>query len=243
MSIVYGINAVRARLDQPGSIRLIVRSDNTNKRVMALEEEATQIGLPINRIPKDEFALMIDAEKADQGVLLEVSQEQPRTLEEVLTQRDERKHRLLLVLDGVTDPGNLGACLRSAATMGVEAVVVPKDGSADLNDIALKRSAGGGSAVPFIRVTNLGRSIAQMKEAGFWLVGTQLDAEKTIQDIDFKENIVLVMGSEGRGIRSKTAKACDFLASIPMIDNQFGFNVSVATGICLYEIQRQRIST
>ena len=159
-------------------------------------------------------------------------------LYELLSKQDE--NHLLLVLDGVTDPRNLGACLRSAATLGVNAVIVPKDNSAPLNDAAMKTASGGASHVPLIQVVNLSRCLKKLKDEGVWIVGTLLDSSQSISDIDLKGNIAIVMGSEEKGLRQKTLKNCDFLATIPMQTESFGFNVSVATGICLYEVQRQR---
>ena len=141
----------------------------------------------------------------------------------------------------MTDPGNLGACLRSAATMGVEAVIAPKNASAPINADAIKRSSGGAGQVPYLQVVNLARCMEQLKSAGVWILGTVLDAEQAISDIDLGDHIAIVMGSEGKGLRENTRKHCDFLARIPMVNDALGFNVSVATGICLYEVNRQRL--
>jgi 23S rRNA (guanosine2251-2'-O)-methyltransferase len=147
---------------------------------------------------------------------------------------------LLLILDGVTDPRNFGACLRSAATLGAHAVIVPRDNSAPLNAAAAKTASGGASVVPVIAVVNLARCMEQLKARGIWIVGTLLDAPQALGQVDLTGDIALVMGSEERGMRDRTKKACDYLASIPMPYAALGFNVSVATGICLYEAVRQR---
>jgi len=148
--------------------------------------------------------------------------------------------RCFLILDGVTDPGNLGACLRSAATAGVDAVIVPKHGTAPINGIAIKRSSGAARKVPYIEVVNLARTLRLLKESGVWVLGTRAGEPQTIESIDFCRDIAIIMGSEDKGIRRNTAKQCDLWASIPMVDAEFTFNVSVATGICLYEMGRQR---
>ena len=163
----------------------------------------------------------------------------PVNLEQLL--KETRGKRLFLLLDGVTDPGNLGACLRSAASLGVDAVIAPKNASAPVNADAIKRSSGGAEQVPYIQVVNLARCMEQLKSAGVWVVGTALDAVQPISDIDLNDHIAIVMGSEGKGIRPNTRKHCDFLARIPMVNESLGFNVSVATGICLYEVNRQRL--
>jgi len=148
--------------------------------------------------------------------------------------------RLSLVLDGVTDPGNLGACLRSAATLGVDAVIVAKDRSARLTAAAVKAASGGAAMVPLIQVVNLARTLEQMKQTGTWVVGTVVDADMPLSAADLSVNTALVMGAEGKGIRVNTRKHCDLLVTIPMVNAGPGFNVSVAAGICLYEAYRQR---
>jgi len=149
--------------------------------------------------------------------------------------------RLILALDGVSDPGNLGACLRSAATFGVDAVLVPKHGSAPMNATVHKRSAGAAAKTPVLSVTNLARSLRQLKEAGYWVIGTALSEQaKALDRVSLSGDLVLVMGSEGDGMRVNVQKQCDETVLIPMPDPSFTLNVSVATGICLYEIERQR---
>lgn len=148
--------------------------------------------------------------------------------------------RLFLVLDGVTDPHNLGACIRSAATMGVSAVIAPVNASASLTPVARKAACGGADLVPYLRVVNVARCLEQLKRAGFWVMGTALDGENPLHSHDLTGDLVIVMGSEGSGLRRITRDHCDYVAKIPMVDAALGFNVSVATGITLYEVQRQR---
>jgi 23S rRNA (guanosine2251-2'-O)-methyltransferase len=147
---------------------------------------------------------------------------------------------LLLVLDGVTDPHNLGACLRSADAAGVDAVVVPKDKSADLTPTVRKVACGAAEVVPFVRVTNISRTLQALQERGVWLYGTAGESEKSIYDSDLSGSIALVMGAEGSGLRRLTREQCDFLVNLPMAGSVSSLNVSVATGICLFEIVRQR---
>jgi len=151
----------------------------------------------------------------------------------------------LLILDGVTDPHNLGACFRSASGAGIHAVITPKDRSAPMTETVQKISCGGAEDVPFIQVTNLARTIRELKERGIWFVGLAHESEKTIYDIDLKGPLAVVMGSEEKGMRRLTRDLCDFLAKIPMVNKKGSvdnLNVSVATGVCLFEAVRQRSS-
>jgi len=151
-----------------------------------------------------------------------------------------KEKAFLLILDDVQDPHNLGACLRTAAAAGVHAVVAPKDRAVGLTDTVRRISCGGAENVPFIQVTNLARTIEQLKKAGIWIVGTSDKAQKPIYDIDLKDPLAIVMGAEGKGLRRLTGDLCDFLAHIPMQGSVECLNVSVATGICLFEAVRQR---
>lgn len=147
---------------------------------------------------------------------------------------------LILVLDSITDPHNLGACLRSADAAGAHAVVVPKDRSAGLTDTVRHVAVGAAEHIPFVAVTNLARTLDLLKEAGLWIVGTTHETERVIYDLDLTTPLALVMGSEGRGLRRLVAEKCDFLAKIPMAGHVENLNVSVAAGICLFEAVRQR---
>lgn len=146
----------------------------------------------------------------------------------------------LLILDGIQDPHNLGACLRTADGAGVHAVISPKDRAVSITNTVREIASGGAESVPFIQVTNLARTMERLKELGIWLVGTSDRAEKSIYEIDLKGPVAIVVGSEGKGIRRLTAEYCDFLAYIPMRGRVECLNVSVATGVCLFEAVRQR---
>ena len=147
---------------------------------------------------------------------------------------------LLLVLDGVTDPHNLGACLRSADAAGVAAVIVPRDRAAGLTPVVRKVAAGAAETVPLVQVVNLARTLRELKERGVWLVGTSDDAARTLYDVDLSGPTALVLGSEGEGMRRLTREACDELVSIPMAGAVESLNVSVAAGVALFEAVRQR---
>jgi 23S rRNA (guanosine2251-2'-O)-methyltransferase len=146
----------------------------------------------------------------------------------------------LLILDGVQDPHNLGACLRTAEAAGVHAVLAPKDRSVAVTETVRKVACGGAERVPFVQITNLARTMGQLKEIGLWLVGTTDRSDRILHDLDLSGPLAIVMGSEGKGLRRLTAEKCDFLCRIPMAGAVESLNVSVATGVCLYEAVRQR---
>lgn len=147
---------------------------------------------------------------------------------------------LLLVLDGITDPHNLGACLRVADGAGAQAVIAPKDHAAGINATVAKVASGAAETMPYFMVTNLARTLNELKERNIWVIGTSDDADKTIYEVDLKGPVALVLGAEGEGMRQLTRKTCDELVSIPMHGAVESLNVSVASGVCLYEALRQR---
>jgi 23S rRNA (guanosine2251-2'-O)-methyltransferase len=163
---------------------------------------------------------------------------QSHSLDEVLEQVEGPP--LVLVLDGVTDPHNLGACLRVADGAGAHAVVAPKDHAVGLNATVAKVASGAAETVPYLMVTNLARSLNELKERDIWVIGTSDQAEKTLYDLDLTGPVALVLGAEGDGMRQLTAKTCDELVRIPMQGAVESLNVSVAAGVCLYEALRQR---
>ena len=153
---------------------------------------------------------------------------------------DTQSSPLLLVLDGVTDPHNLGACLRTADAAGVDVVIAPRDKAAGLGPVVRKVASGAAERLPFVAVTNLARTLDQLKERGIWVVGTAGEAGQSLYDLDLRGPIAVVLGAEGRGLRRLTRERCDFLASIPMSGSVTSLNVSVAAGVCLFEALRQR---
>ncbi len=177
-----------------------------------------------------------------QGVVARVQAvEQVHSLDELLEDLEARGiPPLLLVLDGVTDPHNLGACLRVADGSGAHAVIAPKDHAAGINATVAKVASGAAETVPYFMVTNLARTLGELKERNIWCIGTSDDAPRTLYDVDFKGPVALVLGAEGEGMRQLTRKTCDELISIPMQGAVESLNVSVASGVCLYEALRQR---
>lgn len=154
---------------------------------------------------------------------------------------DGRDSPLVLILDCVQDPHNLGACLRTADAAGVCAVIMPKDKTAPITETVVRVACGGAENIPLVRVTNLARAMDQLKKLGVWLVGTADEATQSLYDLDLKGGIGIVMGAEGPGMRRLTGEHCDFLAKIPMAGKVECLNVSVATGVCLFECVRQRM--
>ena len=178
-----------------------------------------------------------------QGVVARVDAlAQVTSLDELLEQLEASgvAAPLLLVLDGVTDPHNLGACLRVADGAGAHAVIAPKDHAAGINATVAKVASGAAETMPYFMVTNLARTLGELKERNIWCIGTSDDAPKTIYDVDLKGPVALVLGAEGEGMRQLTRKTCDELVSIPMHGAVESLNVSVASGVCLYEALRQR---
>ena len=172
-----------------------------------------------------------------------------RSLDELLEQLEaanldkpqvQRDEPLLLVLDGVTDPHNLGACLRVADGAGAHAVIAPKDHAAGINATVAKVASGAAETVPYFMVTNLARTLNELKERNIWIIGTSDAAEKTLYEVDLKGPVALVLGAEGEGMRQLTGKTCDQLVRLPMRGAVESLNVSVASGVCLYEALRQR---
>jgi 23S rRNA (guanosine2251-2'-O)-methyltransferase len=241
MKILVGFHAVTSRLRQkPDTVSEIYldagRNDGRAKDLRKLAE-ATRVRL----IP-------VDAKRLDgmaggtrhQGVVAQAQPlDMPKFIEDVLEGLSEPP--LLLILDGVQDPHNLGACLRVADGAGAHAVIAPKDRSVGLTTAAIKVASGAAESVPYIVVTNLARTMRDLKDRGIWLIGTADSATQTIYQAKLEGAVGLVMGAEGEGLRRLTQETCDLLVSIPMMGSVESLNVSVASGVCLYEARRRRL--
>lgn len=238
--VLAGFHAVNARLRHaPATIEAIyVDARRRDGRMAQLQQRAAESKVKL--VPTDPERLRgLAGEAAHQGVVAVAAPvEQALSLDDVI--EDVSPDTLLLLLDGVTDPRNLGACLRVADAAGVRAVVVPRDRSAGLTPAALKAAAGAAEAVPLIDVTNLARAMDELREAGVRLVGAAGEAAQSLYDLDLTGPLAWVLGAEGSGLRRLTRERCDTLASIPIVGHVESLNVSVATGICLYEAVRQR---
>jgi 23S rRNA (guanosine2251-2'-O)-methyltransferase len=240
--VAYGIHSVRVLLTRtPQRVRrVLLASGRDAGRLGELRELAQRAGVQIVTGEDATLDRLADGGR-HQGVVAEIVPQagDPETrLEEAL--ESARGAPLLLVLDGVQDPHNLGACLRSADAAGVAAVIAPRDRAAGLTPVVRKVAAGAAESVPFVSVVNLARTLRELKDRGLWLVGTADDADKTIFEADLTGPTAIVMGSEGEGMRRLTRECCDQLVSIPMAGSVESLNVSVATGVVLYEAVRQR---
>jgi 23S rRNA (guanosine2251-2'-O)-methyltransferase len=237
--IIGGFHAVLAALedgaDKPHGIWLLdSRNDDRARRVLAA---AQALQVPVRRCGRGELDLKSPGLR-HQGVIAEVAA--PAFAGEDALERPATPERLLLALDGVQDPHNLGACLRTAEAVGVDAVIIPRDRSASLTAVARKAAAGSAERVPVIAVTNLARTLERLQTLGYWLTGLAGEATETLYEVDFTGPTVLVMGAEGEGLRRLTRERCDRLVRIPMQGKAESLNVSVATAVCLYEAFRQR---
>ncbi|MFZ6709048.1 23S rRNA (guanosine(2251)-2'-O)-methyltransferase RlmB [Undibacterium sp. TC9W] len=239
--MIFGFHAVTSRIRHEASSveEIYVDSSRVDGRMKDLLQAAKSAGVRI--IPADDQRLSnIVGTRRHQGVVAKASElSLARNLDELLDAIDGPP--LLLVLDGITDPHNLGACLRVADGAGAHAVIAPKDRAVGLNATAAKVASGAAETVPYITVTNLARTLRELKDRDIWLVGTSDEVEKNIYDVDFKVGCAIVMGSEGEGMRRLTRETCDMLVSVPMFGSVESLNVSVASGVCLYEARRQRL--
>ena len=239
---LFGFHAVTVRLKvAPQSIRELhidaTRRDQRMKQFLIRAEEAG-----VNIIASDDDRLSkLCGNHRHQGIVARVeSLPQAHSLDDLLDGLSEAP--LLLVLDGVTDPHNLGACLRVADGAGAHAVIAPKDHAVGINATVAKVASGAAETMPYFMVTNLARTLGELKERDIWVRGTSDDAPRNLFEADFKVPTALVLGAEGAGMRQLTRKHCDELLSIPMMGAVESLNVSVASGVCLYEARRQRLA-
>ncbi|WP_460118577.1 23S rRNA (guanosine(2251)-2'-O)-methyltransferase RlmB [Pseudomonas sp. S2_C03] len=238
---IYGVHAVEALLrHHPKRVKQIWLAEGRSEpRLQNLIALAGENRVPVGNAERRELDAWVEG--VHQGVVAEVSPSQvwgEAMLDELLDRTDGAP--LLLVLDGVTDPHNLGACLRSADAAGALAVIVPKDKSATLTPTVRKVACGAAEVIPLVAVTNLARSLEKLKQRGLWVVGTAGEAEQSLYQQDMTGPTILIMGAEGSGMRRLTRDLCDYLVHLPMSGSVSSLNVSVATGVCLFEAQRQR---
>jgi 23S rRNA (guanosine2251-2'-O)-methyltransferase len=240
--LLIGIHSVEAALQHdPGNIiELFIETGSANARLKELSERARELGVKPHGRTRELLDRMTGGAR-HQGVVAQYRSAPPRTEADLPALIESAgRDALLLVLDGVTDPHNLGACLRSAEAAGATAVIVTKDKAVGITPTVRRASAGAADRVPFIAATNLARTLRALKEAGVWLVGLAGDTDEDFYRVDLKGPIALVMGSEGEGLRRLTRELCDFVVKIPMRGQIDSLNVSVATGVALFETLRQR---
>ena len=240
--VLFGFHAVGVRLKTTPASVIEVFFDPTRRdaRMRQFQERAKEAKVKL--VEADGMRLaQLAGNHGHQGVVARVHAiDIAKSLDECLEALPEDEPALILVLDGITDPHNLGACLRVADGAGVHAVIAPKDHAVGINATVAKVASGAAETVPYFMVTNLARTLNELKERNIWITGTSDDAEKTLYDVDLKISTAWVLGAEGSGLRQLTRKTCDQLVSIPMTGGVESLNVSVASGICLYETVRQR---
>lgn len=240
--LLIGIHAVSSALKSaPGDVEwLKIHADGKNKRLREIESRAHGSGIAVDRVSLAELD-RISGQQKHQGVIAGFSGSNIAAEGQLLSMLDAIEGTpLLLVLDGVQDPHNLGACLRTAEAAGVHLVIICKDRSSGITPVVRRAASGAAETLPIIQATNLSRVLRALKSHGIWLAGTSDTATADIYHTDLTGPLALVMGSEGRGMRRLTAELCDYLVRIPMQGAISSLNVSVATGVCLYEINRQR---
>jgi 23S rRNA (guanosine2251-2'-O)-methyltransferase len=238
---IYGMHAVRVMLERHPervhSVRIAERREDP--RVRAIDELARRHHRPVQRVEVHALKRLL-GDVAHQGVAADITPLPPWTEDELLAALQSASAPLLLALDGVQDPHNLGACLRSADACGALAVIVPRDRAAQVTPTVRKVAVGAAETTPVVVVTNLVRTLRLLKQAGLWVVGADPAGDKSAQQADLKGPVVLVLGAEGTGLRHLTQQNCDFLVRLPRLGAVESLNVSVAAGMLLYEAVRQR---
>ena len=241
-ALLWGFHAVAARLARGGGglVALHAAQRRGDARMRELLERARALGVPVVAEDMARIEALCPGRR-HQGVMLRAQAAEPlaESLEAVL---DAQAAPLLLLLDGVTDPRNLGACLRVADGAGVHAVIAPKDHACPLTEAAVQTASGAAESVPYLMVTNLARTIDELQERGITVIGTADGTDATVFEADIPPAVAWVLGAEGKGLRRLTRERCDALVSIPMVGRVSSLNVSVAAGVVLYETLRRRLA-
>jgi 23S rRNA (guanosine2251-2'-O)-methyltransferase len=237
---IYGINSVTEALKARGrNFEFIsIAKERHDLRLQRIIEECRRIGLPVRFVSRAELDRMA-GNVAHQGVVAVTSAKQYSDLDDVIASK-RGDYSLVLVLDGVEDPHNLGAIIRTADAAGVDGLIIPERRAAGVSGTVTKVSAGATAHVPIAKVTNIARTLQNLKAQNLWIVGLDERAPATYDTLDFNMNCALVLGAEGKGVHDLVKKHCDFLVSIPMLGKVSSLNVSVAAGVVLFEVVRQR---
>jgi len=240
MHYIYGINSVTETLKARGrAVEWVgMAKERHDLRLQRLIEDCRRLSVPVRFLQRTELDRMA-GNAAHQGVVAVTSAKQYSDLADVIAAK-RGDHSLIVVLDGVEDPHNLGAILRTADAAGANGIVIPERRAAAVTGTVTKASAGASEHLPIAKVTNISRSIEQLKENNIWTVGLDERATQTYDALDYKMDCALVLGGEGKGLHDLVKRKCDFLVSIPMLGNVPSLNVSVAAAVVLYEIVRQR---
>jgi 23S rRNA (guanosine2251-2'-O)-methyltransferase len=239
--VVYGLHAVRALLMRHAGrvVRVYIQQGRSDAKATEIEQLARAAGCALEHIEAGRLLSRL-GDVVHQGVVAEVVPLAPWREEDLLKAVGDSHNPMVLALDGVQDPHNLGACLRTADACGVLALMVPRDRAAPLNATARKVATGAAETTPVVTVTNLARALGLLKDAGLWIVGADAEGPQTAAQVDLTGPRVLVLGAEGGGLRALTRRQCDWLARLPSRGAVESLNVSVAAGMLLYEAVRQR---
>lgn len=240
MNVIFGINAVTEALKSRGRAFewVGVAKDRHDLRLQKLIQECRRNSVAVRFLPRVELDRMA-ATGSHQGVVAVTSSKQYADLDDVIASK-RGNHSLIVVLDGVEDPHNLGAVLRTADAAGADGVVIPERRAVGVTGTVAKASAGASEHLPIAKVTNISRSLEELKAKGLWIVGLDERGKQNYDSVDYKMDCALVVGAEGKGVHDLVASKCDFLVSIPMLGKVPSLNVSVAAGVVLYEVVRQR---
>lgn len=241
-TIIYGIHVVKALFEKSPErfIEIWILKDKTDNRLVPFLADIADCKIPLQYTSRKVLDELTDG--VHQGVVARIKERKPYQEGDLAELLERHSFPFLLILDGVTDPHNLGACLRSADAAGVHAVIVPRDHAASLTAVAKKVACGAAEHVPFIKVTNLARTLRLLKQYNISIIGTSDKASQTLYQVDLSGAVAIVMGAEDKGIRRLTREHCDVLVNIPMAGSVSSLNVSVAAGVCLFEAVRQHNS-
>jgi 23S rRNA (guanosine2251-2'-O)-methyltransferase len=240
MPVIFGIHAVEEALAARGRgfEYVAVASGRGDERIQRLISLCRAAGVPVRPMPRDQLTRLARAAN-HQGVVAITAEKRYDDVEELIAQR-RGQHAFLVVLDGIEDPHNLGAIIRTAEGAGADGIVIPERRAVGVTATVAKAAAGASEYLPIARVTNLGRAMEELKARNIWTVGLDERGDKSYDQLDYKMDCALVLGAEGRGLHEQIRKKCDFLVSIPMLGKVPSLNVSVAAAIVMYEVARQR---
>ena len=240
MSLIIGRKPVLEALNSDEEVsQVFILFGQEGGIIESIRVAAKKKGIKVNQVPFEKFR-QITQSKIAQGVAASKSEQQYYDLYEIISESKKSQYPLLLILDSIQDTHNVGAILRSADCSGVDGIIITKNNSAPINETVVKTSAGASEHVKITLINNLAQTIDELKQKGFWIVGSYLEGAKDYTKVDYKVPIAVIVGNEEKGIRKLTADKCDHLVRIPMKGKIQSLNVSVATGVLLFEILRQR---
>lgn len=240
MEIIFGIHSVEEALEARGRgfEYVAVLSGRGDARIQKIAELCRKAGVPVRTMPRDQLTRLART-AGHQGVVAVTAEKKYADLDDLLTQK-RGQYGFLAVLDGIEDPHNLGAIIRTAEAAGVDGLIIPERRATGVTATVVKASAGGSEYLPIAKVTNISRTLEELKDHNIWTVGLDERGQKSYDELDYKMDCAIVLGAEGHGLHEQIRKKCDFLVSIPMLGKIASLNVSVAAGVVMYEIARQR---